>query len=107
MNFTWYMLFLALLPALSGPPANDYPIYHGNDLGLRYSPAGTTFKVWAPGASAVKLRLYTAGEGGTPLRTIDLDKQAQGVWATTLHQDIKNEYYTFQVDQDGRWLAES
>jgi pullulanase len=84
-----------------------YPIYNGNDLGVHYSPASSVFKIWAPGASAVKLRLYAAGTGGTALQTIDVDKGALGTWAITLKQDLKNEYYTFQVQEDDRWLAEA
>src|ERR1700761_9516929 len=73
-----------------GVPRESYPVYNGNDLGVHYSRAGTGFKVWAPGASAVKLRLYAAGEGGTALRTVDLDRGVSGTWSATLSQDIKN-----------------
>lgn len=85
---------------------SDYPNYNGNDLGVNYSPGKTLFKIWAPGASALKLRLYAAGEGGTALQTIDLMAAPQGLWSAEVKQDIKNEYYTFQVNRDGRWLAE-
>jgi pullulanase len=102
-----FLLYSLLLLYRGGLPEEPYPLYNGNDLGVHYSPAGTGFKIWAPGASAVKLRLYQAGEGGTALRTIDLDKGISGTWSTTLNQDLKNEYYTFQIDQAGRWLAEA
>jgi len=58
-------------------------------------------------ASAVKLRLYAAGNGGEATSTIDLDKGDQGTWQTTVKQDIKDQYYTFQVMQDGKWLLEA
>jgi pullulanase len=117
-----YILLIALMPAWPGsfvapkrpsfraPVVDlqvDYPIYDGNDLGVHYSPGVTIFKVWAPGASAVRLRLYAAGEGGLPLRTIDLDKGVLGTWGKALKQDLRNEYYSFQVGEDGKWLAES
>ena len=35
--------------------------YDGDDLGAVYSKAETTFKVWAPTAQMVKLRLYSVG----------------------------------------------
>ncbi len=113
MKFIPSVLFFSLLISLTGshlpagnPPVDGYPIYNGNDLGAHYSPGKTLFKIWAPGASAVKLRLYAAGEGGAALRTVDLDRGVSGTWSATIGQDIKNQYYTFQVEQDGRWLAE-
>ena len=35
--------------------------YTGNDLGAKYSPSKTTFKVWAPSASKVQVKLYKTG----------------------------------------------
>ncbi|WP_426669786.1 type I pullulanase [Mucilaginibacter sp. McL0603] len=85
---------------------DDYPVYNGNDLGVTYSPSKTLFKIWAPTASAVKLRLYAAGEGGVPTQTIQLNKGDQAVWELTLKQDLKNQYYTLQANINGRWLQE-
>lgn len=84
----------------------EYPVYNGTDLGVSYSPALTTFKVWAPAASEVKLRLYAKGQGGDALQTITMDKQDNGLWYTGVKRDIKNTYYTFQVMQNGKWLLE-
>src|SRR3954470_13266903 len=87
-------------------PFHDYPVYNGADLGVEYSASKTIFKVWAPKASEVKLRLYVAGEGGEPLTTIGMNKAAKGVWKTIIRGDIKNRYYTFQVCHEGGWLLE-
>ena len=111
-------LRLSLVPAFifmltiaaKAQPANayaDYPIYAGADLGVSYSPQKTIFKVWAPKASEVKLRLYDAGNGGGPIQTISLEKGENGTWSATVSQDIKNKYYTFQVLQEGKWLREA
>jgi len=83
-----------------------YPVYNG-ELGVKYSTKKTVFKVWAPKASAVKLRLYYAGEGGSAIQEIDLVKKSGGSWQTVVNQNIKNKYYTFQVMQDGKWLLEA
>lgn len=40
-----------------------YPVYRGDDLELTYSPEGSSFRLWAPSAERVRLRLYGAGEG--------------------------------------------
>src|SRR6202012_2015672 len=85
---------------------DNYPVYTGNDLGANYSPAKTTFKVWAPMAAEVKLRLYDAGNGGNAIETISMQKGANGTWDAGVKKDIKNKYYTFQCMQDGKWLLE-
>ena len=99
-----------LITAAKAQPANvyaDYPVYTGADLGVSYSPKKTTFKVWAPKASEVKLRLYDAGNGGDAVSTLALEKGENGTWSASLNQNIKNKYYTFQVLQDGKWLLEA
>jgi pullulanase len=102
-----FMLLTSFKPTQGTDPFADYPVYTGRDLGVNYSPQKTVFKVWAPMASEVKLRLYTEGKGGNVIRTVDLDKAEHGVWQTTIRHDIKNQYYTFQVMQDGKWLLEA
>ena len=87
-------------------PFDDYPVYTGNDLGVNYSPLKTVFKVWAPKASEVKLRLYDAGNGGEATSITDLQKDVQGTWQLAINKDLKNKYYTFQVLQDGVWSLE-
>jgi pullulanase len=86
---------------------DDYPVYTGNDLGVNYSPKQTVFKVWAPMASQVKLRLYAAGDGGEALSTEKMVKSINGTWELAIKKNLENTYYTFQVLQDGKWLLES
>ncbi len=88
-------------------PYADYPVYTGRDLGVKYSPQKTVFKVWAPKASEVKLRVFEAGNGGEPVSTIGMKKGIKGTWSAAVNKDIKNKYYTFQVLQDGKWLLEA
>lgn len=87
-------------------PFDSYPVYSGSDLGVKYSPLKTTFKVWAPKASEVKLRLYDAGEDGQAIDTVTMAKGLNGTWRAAISKDIKNKYYTFQIKQDGKWLLE-
>ena len=102
-------IFMVIAPAKArqANPYAGYPVYTGHDLGVRYSAAKTVFKVWAPKASAVTLRLYDAGNGGEAINTIDLKKSLKGTWSATVNRDLKNKYYTFQVAQDGKWLREA
>jgi pullulanase len=110
LNFIFPILFTVMLisfkPTRQIPSYDDYPVYTGHDLGVTYTPLKTIFKVWAPKAFEVKLRLYAAGDGGNALETINMAKAANGVWATTIQKNLKNKYYTFQVMQDGKWLQE-
>jgi len=97
--------------AQTKPDYDSYRPYLGKDLGVKYSPQKTTFKVWAPGASQITLRLYDAGDGGQVIETINMThggkKNTLGSWVAVVNQDIKNKYYTFQVMQDGKWLLEA
>jgi pullulanase len=86
---------------------DTYPIYKGKDLGVNYTAAKTIFKVWAPNATAVVVRLYKSGDGGEAYSKINMQKQSSGVWALTIKKDIKNIYYTFQVQEKDKWLNES
>lgn len=87
-------------------PYNLYPVYDGNDLGVRCAVRSASFKVWAPAASEVVLRLYNAGEGGVPVAAIGMKKGPAGTWRTVVNQNLKNKYYTFQMKNNGRWSLE-
>lgn len=100
------VLLISFKPVQKIPSFDDHPVYTGTDLGVAYSRLKTVFKVWAPTASVVKLRLYAIGEGGKATQTIKLNKEIKGVWAITINKDLKNQYYTFQVYNNGRWLQE-
>ena len=41
--------------------ACELPYYNGTDLGANYTPAATTFKLWAPTAAAVTVELFATG----------------------------------------------
>ena len=109
-NFILTVFFITMLtsfkPVRKTDPFNDYPVYKGKDLGVNYSPLKTIFKVWAPKASEVKLRLYEAGNSGEAINIINLEKGDEGTWQVTINKDLKNKYYTFQVLQDSVWLLE-
>ncbi|MEN9444801.1 MAG: hypothetical protein RIS47_1691 [Bacteroidota bacterium] len=85
---------------------DDYPVYSGNDLGLSYTTNAATFKIWAPTAAAVELRIYNSGLGGEAILTQALNPEPDGVWACKLDGDQLGKYYTFRVQIAGKWLAE-
>lgn len=85
---------------------DEYPSYQGNDLGLQYAPSSSTFKVWAPTAEALQLKLYTEGIGGEALDSFALNRGEQGVWSLTIEDDLLGKYYAFQAKYDGSWNEE-
>lgn len=100
----FFTLFASFTPDNTSP--DIYPAYSGNDLGVNWSPEKTVFKIWAPTANAVKLRLYASGDGGKPLQTFNLLKGREGTWSIIVKEDLKNQYYTFQTNINGVWLNE-
>lgn len=104
--FILHVLLYSFMPIDKLYFFEDYPVYNGKDLGVNYTSEKTVFKIWAPKASAVKLRLYQAGDGGEATSVLEMNKRKQGVWELTINKDIKNIYYTFQVLQDSKWLTE-
>ena len=80
--------------------------YDGDDLGATYTKEATTFKVWSPLATAVKVNLYATGsdseQGAKKLGTTALQKVMDGdnftgVWSATLSGDHVDEYYTYSI----------
>ena len=102
--------FVVLFASLNGVAAQeskiDYPVYTGKDLGLTYTPTAATFKIWAPTATAAKLNIYKSDLGGTAVRSITMNKGDNGVWQITLPENLKNSYYTFQVNIGNTWSEE-
>ena len=76
---------------------NDAFYYDGDDLGAVYSADSTTFKVWTPFASAVKLNLYKEGLEGEAYEVKDMTKGDKGVWSVTVDGDLNGVYYTYSV----------
>lgn len=66
-------------------------------LGAIYTPEATDFRVWAPTAYRVTLRLYETPVGGRP-RLINLARRRDGAWETKLLGDWKGIYYTYTAE---------
>ena len=70
--------------------------YDGDDLGAVINGDTTTFKVWAPTASAVVLNLYEFGRGEEALEKIDMTLGEKGVWSAVANCG-HGTYYTYTV----------
>ena len=79
---------------------HDLPIFHGA-LGAIYQPDATTFRLWAPTAKAVTLRLYTTGSdlepGSKALGSHALQPLYDGAWELELSGDLAGTYYDYAL----------
>ena len=76
----------------------DYT-YDGNDLGAIWSETSTTFKVWAPTAKAVSVKLYESGNYAAKdlLSTVAMTRGEKGVWMVTVPGNLNGKYYNYSV----------
>lgn len=81
-----------------------YPIYHGDDLGITYRSTKTIFKVWAPTASKVMLRIYDTGM--KMVKELAMEIENSGVWRFHLNGNWDKYFYTYQANIKGIWLNE-
>ena len=84
-----------------------YPVRSGSLAEMEYAPDGTRFSLWAPTADEVRLMLYNEGEGGHAYRTVAMEAGEEGMWHTTVSEDLLGKFYTFNVKIDDRWLGDT
>lgn len=84
-----------------------YPVRSGSLVEMEYAPEGTRFSLWAPTADEVRLMLYNEGEGGHAYRTVSMEAGEEGVWHTTVAEDLLGKFYTFNVKTGDRWLGDT
>lgn len=82
---------------------NELYYYDGNDLGNTYSKEKTSFRVWAPLASEVKLLVYEKADDTTPKEEVNMTKAEKGTWTAELSGDKDNLIYTYKVNNFGEW----
>ena len=77
--------------------------YSGDDLGATYTTEKTTFRLWAPTATAVKVNLYESGTPGTEdlIEQLTMTADVNGTWVAEKSGDLNGVYYTYLVDVDG------
>jgi type I pullulanase len=87
--------------------SSSYKTYSGTDLGANYTASATTFKVWAPSATKVQVKLYKTGSdeesGAGVIGTYDMTNDAStGVWSVVQSGDLNGVYYTYLVTVNGK-----
>lgn len=76
--------------------------YEGTDLGCKYTKECTQFRVWAPTAETVELRLYEAGDGDCLIEQIPMMLDQKGTWVTKVEKDLDGIYYTYLIKVEGQ-----
>ena len=82
--------------------------YDGDDLGLTYTSAKSTFKVWSPVSKKIELKIYDTGTpaklasdghpgSDTPYKVVEMTKGEKGVWKAEVNEDLAGKYYTYSV----------
>ncbi|HOJ45384.1 MAG TPA: type I pullulanase [Bacilli bacterium] len=83
--------------AIYFPDFDDKYTYNGNDLGARISEFNTTFKLWAPLASNVILKLVVDHSE----RLIAMTRSNQGIFETSLAGNLDGATYVYLVTNNG------
>ena len=76
----------------------DYT-YNGGDLGATYTSASTTFRVWAPTAKEVYVKIYKSGNYGNndQQQRTAMKQGDNGTWYVTVTGDLSGKYYNYDV----------
>lgn len=85
----------------------EYPIPEGKLVEMGYSPIETKFTLWAPTAEEVRVLLYDSGNEGSAYQTLSLEMGEDGIWNTSIKEDLKGKFYTFNVKVNGKWLGDT
>lgn len=70
-------------------------------LGVFRTRNHTEFRLWAPTAQTVTLRLYPAGDGGRAEEIHPLRCVGRGLWTWGTDRDLDGTYYDYEVAVDG------
>lgn len=79
----------------------DKLYFYDGELGALYEPGQTEFKLWAPLATKVNLRLFNDGQDETPYDIVTLSRTEKGVWTANVKRDIRGQFYTYEVTNYG------
>ena len=85
----------------------DAYTYTGNDLGVTFAPGKTSFRVWAPTATDVKVNLYGSGTTGEDdmVGQLQMTPDVNGTWLVEYEHaptaSMNGVYYTYLVTVNG------
>ncbi|WP_066063378.1 type I pullulanase [Neobacillus soli] len=75
--------------------------YDGNDLGVTFHTEKTCFKLWAPTATGVKLKLRQPNSSFSEI--VKLKREDRGIWSVAVNRDLELCHYSFLVLVNQEW----
>ena len=75
--------------------------HYDGALGAVCSREGTSFRLWAPTATSVELRLYQKGHSVSPYFQTALSREEKGVWVWSSPENLDGVYYDYVVTVQG------
>ncbi|HJV17600.1 MAG TPA: type I pullulanase, partial [Bacillales bacterium] len=75
--------------------------YDGDDLGVCFEETQTQFKLWAPIAAQVELKLYSPN--GSLYEVYQMKREAKGIWTVLICQNLEYSRYIFRVNVNQKW----
>ncbi|PLT29229.1 type I pullulanase [Peribacillus deserti] len=79
----------------------DDLFYYSGDLGISYSREKTLFKLWAPTASEVKVKLSLPAGGLLAVHTCS--RGENGVWSAEVEGNLEGLHYIYQLCVNKNW----
>lgn len=80
----------------------DTEFFYDGTLGYFYHPDQTLFKLWAPTATKVKLKLFPPGASKTEI-VYSMTRKEKGIWHITVNGDLEYCNYSFLVYVNLEW----
>ena len=76
--------------------------HYSGPLGTTCGERGTAFRLWAPTAETVELRLYQEGKDTPAFSVLPMAAKEQGLWAYETPENLDGAYYDYAVRVDGK-----
>ncbi|MEW9051921.1 MAG: type I pullulanase [Neobacillus sp.] len=80
---------------------DDKFYYDGSDLGVKCTNESTRFKLWAPTATQVKVKLHHPNSSISEI--VKLKREDRGTWAALVNRDLEYYQYTFLLLINQEW----
>ncbi|MFA5421524.1 MAG: type I pullulanase [Bacilli bacterium] len=85
------------------PDFDDRYAYDGDDLGSAYTPLATTFALWAPLASRVRLKYFYK----KMWCTLDMKREERGIYRAEIKGNLDGISYLYEVTNNGEAIEVS
>ncbi|ASA25264.1 type I pullulanase [Paenibacillus donghaensis] len=85
--------------------AEDFDLmfsYGGDDLGLTYTAARSSFCLWAPTSLQAEVLLYDTWDGEAVHR-LPMARDVRGTWRLSVEGDLEGKFYTYRVRIGDQW----